>query len=62
MSELTGQDIPVMKVLLFMKAIQPDQSNPNSIHEGNRFSSKTLGKSLFYFQNDRASHGLAGQF
>ena len=34
----------------------------NSMHEGNRFSSKTLGKSLLHFQNERCSHGPAGQF
>ena len=34
----------------------------NSMHEQNRFSSKTLGNSLFHFQNERCSHGLAGQF
>ena len=29
LSELIGQDIPVvMKILLLIKAIQPDQSNP----------------------------------
>ena len=29
LSELTGQDSPVvMKILLIIKAIQPDQSNP----------------------------------
>ena len=34
----------------------------NSMHEQNRFSSKTLGNSLFHFQNERCSHGPAGQF
>ena len=34
----------------------------NSMHERNLFSSKTLGKSLFHFQNERCSHGPAGQF
>ena len=32
------------------------------MHKGNPFSSKTLGKSLFHFQNDQSGHGLAGQF
>ena len=32
------------------------------MHEGNRFKSKTLGKSLFHFQNDPTGHGPAGQF
>ena len=31
----------------------------NSMHEGNSFSSKTLGESLFRFQNDRSGHGPA---
>ena len=32
------------------------------MHEGDGFSAKTLGKSLFCCQNDCSSHGLAGQF
>jgi len=32
------------------------------MHKGNPFSSKTLGKSLFHFQNDQSGDGLAGQF
>ena len=34
----------------------------NSIHEGSRFLSKTLGKSLFHFRNGRSGHGSDGQF
>ena len=34
----------------------------HSMHKGNPFSSKTLGKSLFHFQNDQSGHGLAGRF
>ena len=32
------------------------------MHEGDGFSAKTLGKSLFHFQNDSSIHDLAGQF
>ena len=32
----------------------------NSMHEGDGFSAKTLGKSLFNLQNDWSGHGLAG--
>ena len=34
----------------------------NSMHEGNRFSAKTFGKSPFYSQNDWSGHCPAGQF
>ena len=30
--------------------------------QGDGFSAKTLGKSLFHCQNDWSSNGLAGQF
>ena len=45
-----------------------NQNNPTravkscSIHEGDGFSSKTLGKSLFCSQNDWSGHDLASQF
>ena len=32
------------------------------MHEGDGFSAKTLGKSLFNLQNDWSGQGLAGQF
>ena len=32
------------------------------MHEGNRFSAKTFGKSPFYCQNDWSGHCPAGQF
>ena len=34
----------------------------NSMHEGNRFSAKTFGKSPFHSQNDWSGHCPAGQF
>ena len=34
----------------------------NSMQEGDGFLAKTPGKSLFYFQTDWLSNGLAGQF
>ena len=40
------------------KTIQPD----HRMHEGDNFSAKTLGKSLFHFQTDRSDLGPAGQF
>ena len=42
--------------------IQSDQSNPNSLYEGDVFQQKTFGKSLFLCQNDLSGHGPAGQF
>ena len=32
------------------------------MHEGDGFSAKTLGKTLFLRQNAQCSHDLAGQF
>ena len=32
------------------------------MHEGSRFLSKTLVKSIFHFQNDRSCHDPAAQF
>ena len=59
LNELTCQAIPVvMRISLLIKAIQPDQSNPNSMHEWKRFSLRTLGKSLFHLQNDRSGNSL----
>ena len=46
--ELTGQTILVVTRI--------------SMHEGDGFSAKTLGKSLFHFQNDSSIHDLACQF
>ena len=40
------------------------QSNQilNRMHEGDNFSAKTRGKSLFHFQTDWSDKGPAGQF
>ena len=60
--ELTGQNLPVvMRISLLIKTIQSDQIL-KSMNEGDGFLPKTLGKSLFHFQNDRSGHGQAGQF
>ena len=60
--EQTGQTLPVvMRISILIKTIQPDQIL-KSMNEGDGFSSKTLGKSLFHFQNERSGHGQAGQF
>ena len=60
--ELTGQALPVvMTISLLIKTIQPDQIL-KSMNEGDGFLLKTLGKSLFHFQNDRSGHVQAGQF
>ena len=44
----TGQTIPViMRISLFIKAVQPGRSILNSMHEGDGVSTKTRGKKHF---------------
>ena len=63
LSELTGQTIPiVMGISLLIKTIQPDQSNPNCMLEGERFSGNFFGKSRFHLQNHWSGNGQADQF
>ena len=61
---LTGQTIPiVMRISLSIKKISCKISQIlKRMHEADGFSAKTLGESLFQFQNDWFGHGLAGQF
>ena len=61
---LTGQTIPiVMRISLSIKKISCKISQIlKHMHEADGFSAKTLGESLFQFQNDWSGHGLAGQF
>ena len=49
MSELTGQTVPiVMEISVLIKTNQPDEINQivNSMHGGDGFSAKTLGKAF----------------
>ena len=64
LSELTGQAIPVVTLLMPVKKKNSSQISQilNSMHKGDGFSVKTLGKRLFHFQNDWSDHGPAGQF
>ena len=61
---LTGQTIPiVIRVSLSIKKISCKISQIlKRMHEADGFSAKTLGESLFQFQNDWSRHVPAGQF
>ena len=61
--ELSAQAIPiVMRISPLIKRSSQISQILNSMHEGNSFSSKPLGKSLFNFQNNRSSLGPTSQF
>ena len=46
-----------MRISLLIKTIQPDWSNPQSMHDG--FSAKTLWRNLFHCQHNWSGHGPA---
>ena len=60
---MTGQTIPVVtRILLLIKTIQPDPSNPKYYARRRWFFSKNCWEKPISLSKCRTSHGLAGQF
>ena len=60
---MTGQTIPVViRILLSIKTIQPDPSNPKYYARRRWFFSKNCWQKPISLSKCRTSHGLAGQF
>ena len=59
---MTGQTIPVViRILLLIKTIQPDPSNPKYYARRRWFFSKNCWEKPITLSKCRTSHGLAGQ-
>ena len=63
LSELTGQTIPVvMRILLLIKTIQPDPSNPKYYGRRRWFFNTNCWEKPISLLKYCSSHGLGGQF